>query len=205
MIKQVVKILDINSYYILTLENWSTDSTSPIVSLEVAYSVVDGSYIGDKSNATWLESKKIVAQSIDGKRTASIGFCKEEQKWYGWSHRAIYGFGIGSKVKFGDCMYMPECPQGLLNKIIKFWHEPECEYVSETEIIDKQFDVKNPNNKNSGLGVSIMTRKTRKSDGQLIESTHWREYPDAWGRGEWEAETLDEAKQMAIDFAKGVS
>lgn len=26
---------------------------------------------------------------------ASIGFSEKEQKWYGWSHRAIQGFGIG--------------------------------------------------------------------------------------------------------------
>lgn len=26
-------------------------------------------------------------------------------KWYGWSHRAMYGFGIGDKVKKGDCAY----------------------------------------------------------------------------------------------------
>lgn len=34
---------------------------------------------------------------------ASIGFCKIDQKWYGWSHRGMYGFGIGDKVKEGDC------------------------------------------------------------------------------------------------------
>ena len=32
-----------------------------------------------------------------------IGFSEKEQKWYGWSHRAIYGFGIGDEVKEGDC------------------------------------------------------------------------------------------------------
>lgn len=31
-------------------------------------------------------------------------------------------------------------------------------------------------------------------------------YPlEEWGRGEWTAETLEDAKQMAIDFAEGVS
>ena len=35
----------------------------------------------------------------------SIGFSEKEQKWYGWSHRAIYGFGVGSKIKKGDCGY----------------------------------------------------------------------------------------------------
>lgn len=33
----------------------------------------------------------------------SIGFCEKEQKWYGWSHRALCGFGIGDMVNEGDC------------------------------------------------------------------------------------------------------
>ncbi|MGI9491384.1 MAG: hypothetical protein ACR2QF_03055 [Geminicoccaceae bacterium] len=32
----------------------------------------------------------------------SIGFNEAEQKWYGWSHRAIYGFGVGSVVDSAD-------------------------------------------------------------------------------------------------------
>jgi hypothetical protein len=34
----------------------------------------------------------------------SIGWCQREQKWYGWSHRARFGFGIGDRVKEGDCV-----------------------------------------------------------------------------------------------------
>jgi hypothetical protein len=33
----------------------------------------------------------------------SIGFSASEQKWYGWSHRAIFGFGVGHILKKGDC------------------------------------------------------------------------------------------------------
>lgn len=29
--------------------------------------------------------------------SCGLGFSEKEQKWYGWSHRAIYGFGIGDK------------------------------------------------------------------------------------------------------------
>lgn len=36
-------------------------------------------------------------------KTNSTGFSEKEQKWYGWSHRAIYGFGIGHVCKEGDC------------------------------------------------------------------------------------------------------
>lgn len=37
------------------------------------------------------------------KKVCSIGFNEKEQKWYGWSHRAIFGFGIGSIVEEGSC------------------------------------------------------------------------------------------------------
>lgn len=32
----------------------------------------------------------------------AIGFSPAQQKWYGWSHRAVAGFGVGSKVRRGD-------------------------------------------------------------------------------------------------------
>ena len=38
---------------------------------------------------------------VDNKNK-SIGFSEDEQKWYGWSHRAMYGFKIGDKCKDGD-------------------------------------------------------------------------------------------------------
>lgn len=96
-----------------------------------------GDYIGSAKDAHFLCRKKGIApEKADPESSVcSIGFCKKEQKWYGWSHRAIFGFGIGSEVKRGDCAYVPE----------------------------------------------------------------------EFGRGEWTAETLDDAKQMAMDFAEDVS
>lgn len=48
----------------------------------------------------------IVPQKIDSTyKVDSIGFSEKEQKWYGWSHRAIYGFGIGTKSKPGNVGY----------------------------------------------------------------------------------------------------
>ena len=41
-----------------------------------------------------------------------IGFAPKDQKWYGWSHRAIYGFKVGDKVKPGDVVAPdPEYPR----------------------------------------------------------------------------------------------
>ena len=28
----------------------------------------------------------------------SIGWCKFERKWYGWSHRSLCGFGLGDRI-----------------------------------------------------------------------------------------------------------
>lgn len=40
----------------------------------------------------------------------AIGFSPTRQKWYGWSHRAVAGFGVGSKVRPGDVLarHFPE-------------------------------------------------------------------------------------------------
>ena len=67
---------------------------------------------------------------------ASIGFSPQNQKWYGWSHRAIHGFGIG------DGMF-------------KCWFEdePECRYAHPgiegcNECI---YDIMEPNTKITDL------------------------------------------------------
>lgn len=37
----------------------------------------------------------------------SIGYSPVYRKWYGWSHRAIFGFKPGSRIKKGDCGFVP--------------------------------------------------------------------------------------------------
>ena len=64
-----------------------------------------GDYIG-----TSVEAKRLVRdrgikpeKAEEDHNVCSIGFCEKEQKWYGWSHRARFGFGIGHVIKEGDC------------------------------------------------------------------------------------------------------
>ncbi len=74
------------------------------VTMEVAYTP-NGDYIGTQEVAQRLcELRGIRPElsSLDNK-VCSIGFSTREQKWYGWSHRAIYGFAVGDIVKEGDC------------------------------------------------------------------------------------------------------
>lgn len=112
--------------------------SSEEVTIKSAYTIPDGYYIGD---STWAH-RLIVKRGIKpgplgpadpsanaGKgRPCSIGFCEREQKWYGWSHRAIFGFGIGDVVKEGDCTassgwtqeYLDEYPERDLSLPIGF-------------------------------------------------------------------------------------
>lgn len=75
-----------------------------IVTMKSAYTP-EGWYIGNPKNAHYLVKKRGIKPELINPEAnvCSIGFCEKEQKWFGWSHRAIYGFGIGNEVKEGDC------------------------------------------------------------------------------------------------------
>ena len=128
----------------------------------------------------------------------SLGFNEEEQKWYGWSHRAIYGFGIGSTVELGHCSYKAHDKESFIKQYINFWSDSNHINVhsEEEEIVD-------------GLkGVWIRWVYDDQTPNEKIRGTisgAFAHYPEVWGRGEWTAKTLEDAKQMASDFADGVS
>ncbi len=65
----------------------------------------NGVYIGDPVHAHRLCQQRGIRPEVrtGQEEICSIGFCEREQKWYGWSHRAMYGFGIGDVVSEGDC------------------------------------------------------------------------------------------------------
>lgn len=114
-----------------------------------------------------------------GHSVHSIGFSPKEQKFWGWSHRAAYGFGIGDKMKMGDAGFQPFNKEEFLEQCKSFW---------ETKTHD--FEV-------LSNGVKVTTKKNKSS---FIDR-----YPQKWGRGAWTAKTLDDAKEMAKDFAESVS
>ena len=65
------------------------------------YSADTGDWISDAKTARYLCKKRGLrqVQKANPKHcVASIGFNEPEQKWYGWSHRAICGFGVGDKI-----------------------------------------------------------------------------------------------------------
>jgi len=131
--------------------------------------------------------------------TCALAFCPSEQKWYGWSHRAVYGFGVGSAVKKGDLGYIPVNADDFLEWAIRFWDEPDHVDIA---------GIKDVTNEHGALGCQISwvysdTVPNKSIRGTVGESFMY--YPKQWGKGEWIAETIDDAKQMATDFAESVS
>lgn len=63
----------------------------------------NGDYIGDPKTARMLAKRGIVPQlRTRNSNVCSIGYCARERKWYGWSHRGMFGFRIGSIVRKGS-------------------------------------------------------------------------------------------------------
>ena len=81
----------------------TADSFS-LMEMKSAYTPT-GDYIGSSKTAYRLCKKLGIAPEKieETNNVCSIGFSEREQKWYGWSHRAIYGFSVGDEVKEGDC------------------------------------------------------------------------------------------------------
>ena len=99
------------------------------IEIESAYTD-DGKYIGDTKTAYRLYNKWGIKPEISqpDHKVCSIGYSRKDNKWYGWSHRAMYGFQIGDTVKEGDCTnssgliesYLKEHPEKDLSLPVGF-------------------------------------------------------------------------------------
>jgi len=163
----------------------------------------DGGFIGLEDEAKKFVERGIVPQlrpdSVAG-NSCSIGFSEAEQKWYGWSHRAMFGFGIGSVVTKGDCAYTPTDEEDYRLDVLRFWGEGAG---AENHVWTKA-----EHGEEDGVrGVHVSWLYDDEVKNEAIRGTvhgHFWPYPKEWGRGEWTAKTLEDAKQMACDFARGV-
>ena len=173
----------------------------------IYYSKFDGSYItrvGMEDTITHLVKRVLTEQLQHG-----TGFSPTEQKWYGWSHRAIYGFGVGSKVSSGDCAYSPTCKEDYIQESLKFWNIDdgiwrECEspdVTCTTSLVSFDDNYMQDNQ----LGFLLVSETKFKGADRDYTRSIFTPYPEQYGKGEWIAETLEDAKQMAIDFSGGVS
>ena len=103
-----VKVLKVRHYkvgYEVRTEKVEVEG-NPEVIIRSAYTP-DGKYIGSPRTARYLIVKRGIKPELadPGDRVCTVGFCERENKWYGFSHRAICGFGIDDMIfeeKFGD-------------------------------------------------------------------------------------------------------
>lgn len=138
-----------------------------------------GDYVGDYDVATRLMRKGIRPEVVGDHQVCSIGFCADEQKWYGWSHRALCGFTVGSECRRGDCHFTPSDIDEMISV-----------YISKGISREDIKVVNNAYGEPIGINILPITSETR-----LIPL----------GRGEWVAKTLEDAQEMAIAFAGAVS
>ena len=91
----------IDTPFLVRLEMWGDgDNDTLNVDLERYYSFA-GEYVGDKQVAYSLHRSGIIhfEKRTPNAQVCTIGFNPIEQKWSGWSHRAIAGFSIGQHVE----------------------------------------------------------------------------------------------------------
>lgn len=102
---KVTKVVSERHYkagYVLRNEYWDSGlDMDPTLMKKQAYNL-NGDWIGDSKLAHKLIVKWGIMPEVYKKgeplMPCTIGFCQKDQKWYGWSHRAICGFGIGDKL-----------------------------------------------------------------------------------------------------------
>jgi hypothetical protein len=171
----------------------------------------DDSYItmvGMENNVKYLADEEITQELTHG-----VGFSPKNNKWYGWSHRAIYGFEVGSECKKGMCHYIADTPEGLIDDHAEFFadisEDSANQRRAECQILDDRSGIRI-------LTTPIKMQVAKSIDdlvGAIDEQTGLPEenifedsfYEIKCGRGEWTAKTMEDAKQMAIDFNEGVS
>lgn len=180
-----------------------------------------GDYIGSSKTAYRLCNKRGIAPEKISPyhNVCSIGWCQKEGKWYGWSYRAMYGFKVGSTCKPGDCHYTSSTPEELIIDMGEFYGDISDEvaqkHMDKCEILPDRSGIRvrpTPIMVHAEVSMGDIDKLPEIIDAidpgnepAISINSDEESYVIGCGRGEWTAETLDDAKQMAIDFAKGVS
>ena len=134
-----------------------------------------------------------VYSTYGDKGVANYGFSDKNQAWYGWSHRGCCLFKVGSKVRKGDVAYMPKSKEDYELSMLAFWSDPDHLQINIGNRTEDGFDIR------WVYSSSIPNERMRGTVG--VEHCP---YPKRFGKGEWTAENLDDARQMAFDYAENI-
>lgn len=106
--KQVRKISSHKHYDVWEekwLTHWEDRPVGDTMDIMAARNKV-GDYIGEKRFAESLAKHDIAPEMVNEDHdVCCIGWSERERKYFGWSHRAIVGFGVGDMIfeeGFGD-------------------------------------------------------------------------------------------------------
>ena len=173
------------------------------------YSKFDGSclgHVGMEKSLIFLLEYGITEQIQDSRNccgAANIGFSPASKKWYGWSHRGIAGFTIGSECNIGNVHYRPSNKEEFMKSCFDFYENGEYSIGDDVAIFsEREVDGKIVS------GVTVAYTYDDNVPNEELRNTICKvffPFPEKFGRGEWVAKTLDDAKQMAIDYATEIS
>ena len=178
----------------------SIDTAPPTLVMTSGFNA-HGHYIGSEKTTRHLVEERGISPEVakPSDRVCSVGFCMAEQKWYGWSHRAIFGFGLGSTIKRGDCGYQAATAEAFGQQMLEFFLDDDKWHRDRTH---------RPSVDADGVrGVLLEAVYTDAVPNERLRGTkyeNFRRYPETFGRGEWVVETMDDARQAACDFADAV-
>ncbi len=128
----------------------------------------------------------------------NLGWSEDEQQWYGWSHRAISGFGVGSKVVKGDIGYVAMSTAELINDYAEFFADVGKADHYRSLCVDKGDHIRIYTTKPDLRWHTLLFAWLGLTESQNYHVRHV-------GKGEWEAKCLTDAHLMAVNFAEAIS
>lgn len=125
---------------------------------------------------------------------ANYGYSEKMQSWWGWDGKDRGVYRVGTRVTFDNGAYCPEDAMHLEEYWRKFWTSELYESTTITNRTEEGFVVE--------CRWSSDPSVIANPDARGGLTTHAYKYPKEYGKGAWTAKTLDDAKEMAMDFAK---
>ena len=183
---------DSNARYTVQTARFPAGAYGSDAEWDITYALnKDGAYIGDVDTAKYIcdEMQITPTTASADHKVCSIGKSDKDNKWYGWSHRAMYGFKAGSKVYPGHIAYKADSMEAF-KESLKDWYSDDM----YTDVVYTT--------KSNGIEVSYKVQP-KDTNRPALSSKFFHEFKP--GKGTWTAKNMADAKQMAIDFAESVS